>query len=154
MTEMELVEVPDRDVACIRRAVAVDDLPEFFGDAFGAVAGSVVAAGGRITGPPFGWYHGVPGESIDVAAGFPISGTPDVPLGDDIEVVERPGGRAVVVIHVGTYDTLEQTYREAEAWIDEQGLVARDDMWEEYLSDPEEEPDPETWRTRLVVPVA
>ena len=65
-----------------------------------------------------------------------------------------PAGRAVVVVHVGPYDTLEATYGRLLEWVAAQGMELATGMWEEYLSDPEQEPDPATWRTRIVAPVA
>jgi len=64
-----------------------------------------------------------------------------------------PGGRAVSAIHVGPFDTLEQTYTELMAWMAEQRLQPAEHMWEIYLSDPATEPDPSTWRTQIVWPV-
>ena len=67
---------------------------------------AVPEAGGQVSGPPFGWYHGVPTDVVDVSAGFPVAG--DVhPTDGGVVVEERPGGRAVVAVHVGSYDTIE-----------------------------------------------
>ena len=35
-----------------------------------------------------------------------------------------------------------------------EGLTPGDIMWEYYLSDPETEPDPEKWQTRVIWPFA
>jgi effector-binding domain-containing protein len=37
--------------------------------------------------------------------------------------------------------------------MDARGLASCADMWEEYMSDPSTQPDPATWRTRLILPV-
>ena len=55
--------------------------------------------------------------------------------------------------HVGPYDTLGETYAAAAAWMEEQQLLGRDDMWEEYVSDPSATDDPSTLETRIVLPV-
>ena len=73
--------------------------------------------------------------------------TPD----GDVVVEERPGGRAVVAVHVGPYDTIEDTYAVVMSWMRQHSLEAREDMWEEYLTPPTG--DPSTWRTRIVMPV-
>jgi AraC family transcriptional regulator len=36
----------------------------------------------------------------------------------------------------------------------EHSLTPSDEMWEVYLSDPQTEPDPATWRTQIFWPVA
>jgi effector-binding domain-containing protein len=150
MVDVELVDVPSETVALVRARVPVTEMPAFFGPAFEQVVKAVPEAGGRVTGPPFGWYHGVPTDVVDVSAGFPVAGDVDLPDGE-VVVEERPGGRAVVAVHVGPYDTIEATYGLVMAWIGEHSLEPREDMWEEYLSEPTG--DPANWRTRVVIPV-
>ncbi|HQA15065.1 MAG TPA: GyrI-like domain-containing protein [Ornithinibacter sp.] len=151
MVEIQLTDVPPETVAMVRRVVPMGDLTRFFGEAFERVAGAVPEAGGAIAGPPFGWYHGMPGDTVDVAAGFPVSGDVHVPDGG-VVVVERPGGRALVAMHVGSYDGLGETWGELERRAEHDSVEAREDFWEEYLSDPRG--DPSTWRTRLVMLIA
>ena len=150
MVDVEVLDVPPVTVARVRRRIPLDGMQEFFGNAFEEVARAVPAAGGRISGPPFGWYHGMPTEVVDVSAGFPVAGEVHPP-GWDVAVDERPGGRAAVAVHVGPYDELERTYGEVMSWLEEQALEPRDEMWEEYLSEPRG--DPSTWRTRVVIPL-
>ena len=150
MSEFTLEEVPATTVATLRRTVPVADLPGFFDSAFSHVAGAVADAGGEVGPPPFGWYHGMPTDTVDVSVGFPVVG--DVhELGGGVGLHERPAVRAAVGIHVGPYDGLGATYARMQQWVAEQGLAASGEMWEEYLSPPEG--DPSTWRTRVVIPV-
>jgi effector-binding domain-containing protein len=152
--EPEVIDVGAQRVAIVRRMVALDQLPSFYDEAYGALFEAVTSAGGTPTGAAFGWYHGGPSETVDVAAGFPVAGLDVGPLEGDVEVVDRPGGRAVAGLHVGPYDRLAETYGHVEQWIDEQGLQARDDMWEEYLTQPTPDTDPATLETRIVFPLA
>ena len=150
MVDVELVEVPSEVVARVRARVPLQDMTTFFGAAFEQVMKAVPEAGGTISGPPFGWYHGMPTDTVAVSAGFPVAGDVHVPDGG-VVVEERPGGRAAVTVHVGPYDTMEATYAVVSAWLAEHSLQAREDMWEEYLSEPTG--DPSTWRTRIVMPL-
>ncbi len=150
MTDFMLEEVPATTVATLRRTVPVAELKGFFDSAFTHVAGAVADADGYVAAPPFAWYHGMPAETVDVSAGFPLIGDVHTPTGG-VVLHERPGGRAVVGVHVGSYETLERTYAGLLAWMSARRLTPRDEMWEEYLTEPEG--DPATWRTRLVVPV-
>lgn len=151
MRDFALEDIPTETVAVLHRLVPVSDLPAFFQEAFGQVAGALPAAGGSISGPPFGWYHATPTDGVDVSAGFPVAGDVHTPDGG-VVVVERPGGRAAVGTHVGPYDTLEETYGAMLAWLAAQSLAPRGDMWEEYLTPPEG--DPTSWQTRIRIPVA
>lgn len=111
------------------------ELPGFFGPTFGVVAAAIEACGGVIAGPPFGWYHGRPGETVDVAAGFPIEGWDGD--SDQVKVSQRAAGRAVTAIHVGPYDAMAETYAALRDWCKEQNVTVAEDMWEEYLTGPE-----------------
>ena len=152
--DVQVEQVENQSVAFIRRVIATDEMTDFFDSSFGAVAEAVAEAGGQITGPPFGGYQGMPSDTVDVAAGFPVDGVVAGAIpGSEVVVEERVGGQAVVAMHVGSYDGLSDTYAEVMAWMEDNDLVPRDDMWEEYLTDPGEEPDPAKWQTRLVLPV-
>ncbi len=150
MSEFTLEEVPAATVATLRRTVRMADLPDFFGPAFTHVADAVADAGGRVGGAPFAWYHGMPGETVDLSVGFEVEGDVHATAGG-VRLLERPGGRAAVALHVGPYDRLADTYGRLLAWLAGQGLAPGADMWEEYLDPPEG--DPATWRTRIIAPL-
>ena len=152
MADIRITDHQEQQTAVVREQVAVGQLPEFFQRAFGAAMGQAQAQGLQVTGPPFGMYYGIPGETVDVEAGFPVSGS--VSAADGVIAGTLPGGRVVEAMHVGPYDTLAATYGEVERWIDERGLRSQSLMWESYLTDPGEQPDPATWQTLLVVPLA
>ncbi|WP_246848527.1 GyrI-like domain-containing protein [Pseudarthrobacter sp. NIBRBAC000502772] len=128
------------------------DLTEFFGRAFGTVMAAAQAQGVQLAGPPFALYRGMPTETVDVEAGFPVnagfSGTEGVANGS------LPEAEAFEAIHLGPYDTLGTTYGAIQERMRAEGLTPSDTMWEYYLSDPETEPDPAKWQTRVVWPVA
>ena len=151
MVQVEMVRIPSETVAVVRREIPRDRLPTFFEEALDRVAGALPDAGGRIAGPAFGWYHGMPNGTVDVAAGFPVQGDVHGPDGG-VTLTERPGGRALVAVHVGPYEELAKTWSEVEGWVEEYSLPVRGDSWEEYLSEPTG--DPSTWRTRVVLPLA
>ena len=151
--EIEQVHEPVRMSLVVRRIVRMDELPDFFAEAFGRCVEAATALHKEIGGAPFAWYHGTPTTTIDVSAGLPVEYlTGQLPPG--VEAVERPGGRAVTAMHIGPFDTLHETYQAVEAWIEEHGLESGDDAWEEYLTDPATEPDPATWQTRVVLTLA
>jgi effector-binding domain-containing protein len=152
--DVELGQVEPQLVVVERQQIPMDGMPAFFDRVFGEIVAAVAAAGGTVVGPPFGWYHGMPTETVDVSAGFPVQGLPVGSLEGELVVMERPGGQAATTMHVGPYDSLAQSYERVAQYVAEQtDLVAKDEMWEEYLTDPSAEPDPTTWQTRIVQPV-
>ncbi len=138
--------------AGIRSAVPMAELRDVFDQGFPAIVQAVAAQGIAIAGPPFGYYPRMPTDTVDVVVGFPVA-TP-ITADGPVEPFELPGGRVVACTHVGPYDTMATTYEELVAWTGAEGLSLAEGMWESYLSDPGAEPDPSTWRTLIVWPLA
>jgi effector-binding domain-containing protein len=145
-TEPHVVTLNPQGCAVVRETVPVNDLPAFFARAFHLTAASISRQGRQVTGPPLGIYFGMPSDTVDVAAGFPVN----APIETDGAVVpqELPGGRVVQVLHVGSYDSLAQTYDRLSAWMREQRLPETGIMWESYLNEPQPD-DPESTRTLI-----
>ncbi len=145
-----IVTLDARPAVVLREIVRMDALPGFFGRAFGSAMQGAAAQGVQVVGPPFGAYFGMPGETVDVAAGFPT----DRPVRADagIQPLTLPGGRAVQVLHVGSYEGLPETYGRLMAWMGAEGLTGGPVMWESYLNEPDPE-HPEDTRTLIVWPV-
>ncbi|GCE76877.1 GyrI-like domain-containing protein [Cellulomonas biazotea] len=152
--EIDVREQPTRTVAVVRREVRMDELAAFYDTAYGEVARAVGEAGARIAGPALGWYHGMPAETVDVAAGFPVEGVEVGPLEGRVEVVEIAGGRSLVALFVGPYDDLGAAWQEVEARRAQDGTDGRGDFWEEYVTDPSPDGDPSRNETLLVLPLA
>lgn len=151
MPTFEVTTLTPQPAAAVRAEVPLAELPTVFDRAFRAVAGAVAAQGQHPSGPPFGFYPRMPTDTIAVAAGFPTSGP--IAAAGDVEPIELPGGLVITAVHVGPYDTLEQTYGQLAEWAAANGYQLADQMWESYLSDPASEPDPATWQTQITWPV-
>ncbi len=145
MNEIRTIETTGQHTCVMRGKMPVEELPSFFARAFTATAAAIAQQGQVPAGPPFGLYRGMPTSVVDVEVGFPVA-SPVEPTGDVVPST-LPGGRAVEAVHVGPYDTMVETYGQVEQWMIGQRLVPGPLVWETYLSDPEREPDPATWRT-------
>lgn len=152
MTDIRITEHDEQPTAGRRETVPMGELTQFFGRAFSETMAVLQSQGTHPTGPPFGKYYGTPTAVVDVEAGFPVAAA-IVPAGGVVPGA-LPGGKVVEAIHIGPYDTMEETYAEIERYVADAGLTPGAVMWESYLSDPETEPDPATWRTRICWPVS
>lgn len=151
MVECAIVPQPEVPTIGIRSTVPLNRMKEFFGESYGRLYGEIGREGVAVSGMPFGRYRGMPTDIVDVEAGFPIA---EPTAGhDDIVAGTLPATEAVEAVHVGPYDTLEQTYNEMVEWMSEHNLIPSDDMWEFYLTDPADQPDPRKWETKVVWPV-
>ena len=147
-TGPELVDVSATNTAVIRGVVPVADLAAFFDRSFTTLAGVVPTQGAAITGPAFALHHGPPGETADLAVGFPTA-EPVRPDGD-VEPGTLPGGRVARLVHAGGYDGLGTSWERLRTWIDAQGHRPGPVLWEIYVTEPSPDMDPADLRTELV----
>ncbi len=152
MTTFAVETIEPQMAAAIRAEVPMDQLPAVFDRGFPAIIEAIGAQGVAPAGPPFGYYPRMPGDTVEVVVGFPVTGP--ITAAGDVVPFELPGGRVVTGTHVGPYESLSATYDELIAWSRGEGLTLGGVMWEIYTSDPSAEPDPATWRTNLVWPLA
>ncbi len=152
MTTFTVETIARQLAAVVRAEVPLDELRAMFAHGFGQVMRVAEAQGVAITGPPFGFYPRMPSDTVEVAAGFPVSTgvTPD----GEVHPFELPGGRVVTGMHIGPYESLETSYRDLIEWAAAEGHSLADHMWESYLTDPSAQPDPATWQTKITWPLA
>lgn len=148
---MEIRTVDERPTVAIRTTTTGEMLPRILGEGYGEIMQYLERTPGIETaGPPFSLYHNMDMDHLDVELGFPVSGTPRAE--GRIGPSRLPGGRAVVAIHVGPYETLEKTYTKAMAYMEREGLKPAELMYEMYLNDPDEVP-PEQLQTEVYFPL-
>lgn len=151
-SEPEIVTLAAVPVAVVREVVPMSDLTGFFGRAYQTVAETLGKQRITMTGPPLGLYFGMPADTVDVAVGFPT----DRPVSAENGVIAEtlPGGRAAQIVHVGSYDSLRQTYGRLTAWLEDQKLKGGPVMWESYLTEPTPDGDQHAMLTRITWPLA
>ena len=152
MPGFKVEKIEAQHAVVIRSEVAMQELSEVFRRGFRDTWQVANAQGLAVIGPPFGFYPRMPTDSVEVVVGFPVA-APVTPDGA-VTAFLLPGGRVATGTHVGPYDTLAQTYGELAEWAAAEGLTLAEHMWESYLSDPEEEPDPSAWQTLVRWPLA
>ncbi|GAA1871504.1 GyrI-like domain-containing protein [Pseudonocardia ailaonensis] len=152
MSTPELITTTATPTAVVREVVAMSELAPFYDRAFSVLPTTVAGQGVAITGPAFGHYFGMPGETVDLAAGFPTD-RPVTPEGD-VVAGELPAGRVARLVHAGSFDGLGEAWQALGAWIAEQGLTPGGEFWEVYVTEPSPDMDPADLRTELNWPVA
>lgn len=148
------VEIHDRhprEVAVVRVDLAPEALPTAIGEAIGEIEARMTEAGVELAGPPFARYLSLSPTRIEAEIGCPV--WRPAPHVGRVYPGQLPGGRVASIIHVGPYDTLEDTYTRLTAWLADAGIQGSGPMWEVYWTDPVAEPDPATWRTEILIPL-
>jgi AraC family transcriptional regulator len=152
MLELQFRQVPRQDTAVIHLSCRPDAISETMGPAFGKLFGSVGRSGGVPAGPVFARYFSFSDDVVDFECGVAVVAPY---TGDgEVQAAEIGGCEAAVGMHIGPYDRLHETYSEMQAWIQAQGRTPSAVMWEVYLSDPDQVPDPAEWRTEVYWPVS
>jgi effector-binding domain-containing protein len=130
--------------------VSVQDLPQKFGEAYGAIAQYLGELGEQPSGPPFAAYHNMDMQNLDVEIGFPVSKK----LTDrgDIQAGEIPGGKMATCLYIGPYGEIEPAYDALSQWMKENGYEATGVAYEMYLNDPQQTP-PQELQTQIVFPL-
>lgn len=151
MSDYEIRFVPRQDTAVIHLRCDLAEISTVMGEAFGTVFEAVARAGGAPAGEVFARYFEWAGETIDFECGITVQS----PFGGDdvVKASEIGGCEAAVAMHMGPYEELSKTYQALRTWIERQGRRPSSMMWEVYLTDPEQEPDPALWQTEVFQPV-
>jgi len=97
---------------------------------------------------------------VEVEMGAPTAAlVPGLPALEQSEVGEigvsqLPGGRAVLVVHRGPYDTIGEAFRRLETWLEEAGTQPGGAPWESDVDDPQDVEDVAELRTEVYWPLA
>jgi effector-binding domain-containing protein len=140
---------PGRHLAVVSFPWSHEDVAERMSAAFGSVVDYLARNGIRITGPAIGYYERRP-ECAMVSAGFVVD---ELIEGDGhVDPLTLPPGDTISTVHVGPYERLPETYAVLQEHATLNHLVLDQHvMWEEYLSEPDVEPD--LVMTRVIWPV-
>jgi len=149
--DMEIHELHPQEVAIVRVDVPLPELPDAIGGALREVHEQMSAAGVALAGPPFTRYPSLEPDAVTAECGFPVMRP--APAVGRVAPSQLVGGSVASIIHLGPYETLDQTYDQLQRAMDAAGIHPAGPMWEIYWTDPSMEPDPARWRTEIIVPL-
>lgn len=147
----QFVEVPETMVACLPIVVARALIAPVMDSGVRELFATLKAQGIEPQGPWFTHHRIIDPAIFD----FSIC----VPVVLEVEPVGRvrpgllPATRVVRTIYRGPYEKLGEAWGLFRAWITDERIPVRDDLWESYLDGPESGLDPARWRTELNAPL-
>ncbi|WP_278234740.1 GyrI-like domain-containing protein [Isoptericola sp. AK164] len=156
--EIRLIESVEQPTFGLRQMVSQEDVPALFARVLPQVVAALEHGGVQPAGPPYARYRGPMAGGFDIEIGFPLAEPADLTVADPgpgrpVSGV-LPEARVVETLQDGAYDGLAATYARLETWMTEHDVHPLDQSWEFYEAGPESDPDPATWRTRIVMPVS
>jgi effector-binding domain-containing protein len=140
----------EQPTAVAQTALDVADIGPWLTATYGSVFNFLATHDSLPVGPPFARYQQLGGGRFQVEAGFPVAQA--IQGEGDVIASVLPGGLVATTLHIGPYEAMEPAYEAVASWVDQQGGERTGDPWEVYFSDPQEEPDPDTWKTEVVQP--
>lgn len=148
--EVESTELVEQPVAVVKATLSASEIGSWIHQAFSSAGEVAGTQGVGPAGPPFARYHMLDGERFDIEAGFPTF--KPIEAEGEVQPSTLPGTSAARTVHVGPFDGVQPAYAALYEWIESHGHQPSGDPWEVYLSDPNTEPDPATWRTEIYAP--
>lgn len=146
-----IVQTEERPAAVIRLTIPREEIQKVMEPGIRELVGTVSKQGIGPAGPLFSHHLRVDPEIFDFEIGVPVS----EPVSETgrVERGRLPAAKVVRTVYRGPYEGLPSAWGEFDSWITEAGLATAPNLWERYVSGPESDPDPATWRTELNRPL-
>ncbi|MCB0401826.1 MAG: SRPBCC family protein [Flavobacteriales bacterium] len=97
-------------------------------------------------------YHFWSDSVIDIEAGIPVKDSIAVEH-SRIHLGNIRAGNVVTAIHYGPYERLVETYDGINEWMRKNKVTVIGPPWEQYVTDPVTESNPEKWQTAIFFPI-
>jgi effector-binding domain-containing protein len=148
----QFIQTVEQLTAVIHLTVPRTEISHVMAPAITEIMSSIAAQGATITGPCFSYHQKRPTDIFDFEVGFPVS--QPITAAGRVKMSKLPAVKVVRTIYQGGYEGLGAAWGEFCQWIDAEGLNVQESILECYLTDPESNPDTDTWRTELNRPLS
>lgn len=102
-------------------------------------------------GNPMAVFHNYSNRNFDIEAGLPVHSVIAVPEG--MQCSEKAVQRTVMISYIGSYKMISSAYEAIQSYINDNGLQMNGPVWEEYITNPTIEADPNKQQTNIYYPV-
>lgn len=141
----EIVAIPERYALTAKATCNHKELGPIIGGLFGSLMERYPEA--ELLYPPCLFYLQWREDDCDIEAAVFID-----PLSLPGEALKTyPAQRAAVHVHIGPYEKLHESWAILWQQFKEAGLTTNEQIWDCYVTDPGEEPDPAKWETELYI---
>jgi effector-binding domain-containing protein len=136
--QCEIKDQPAQPTLSVRTHAAVEQLPQVFGQTYGAIMQYLGELGERPVGMPFAAYYNMDMQNLDIEIGFPVSR----PLPDrgELKSGALPAGKIATTMHFGSYDSIGPAYEALTQFVQASSYTPSGVAYEFYFSPPETPP--------------
>ena len=153
MSEFQLETVTGEPFGFIRLEATLPEMPRTIGEGFSKLGELFGRADAGMAGAPYAHYVSLEQGKAVFDLGFPIASADAERLrAAGAQIGKTPDGRVLKGIHLGPYDTVNQTYDSMGIDLKRRHLKGTPDMWERYYSPPGTPPD--KTRAEVIWPIA
>lgn len=146
--KVSTIDFPAKQYVAVRGTVAMTGISDFFGKNYGYISSELAKANLTMDGPPSGLYYvwDEKNETADMAAAIPVKGSAAIP---NTEVIAIPASRALLIDYYGSYEGLMNAHLAMDEYSQATGAKTKAPVIEEYITDPQSEPDSAKWLTKV-----
>lgn len=148
----EIVQTAAQHTAFIHLTIPREEIRNIMGPGLSELMAALSARGVTPAGPWFTHHLRMNPDTFDFEISVPLT-SPISPSGR-VQAGQLPAATVARTVYHGDYEGLGPAWGEFDAWITAQGHTTGPDLWEVYLTGPESNPDPATFRTELKRPLA
>lgn len=137
--EIIMTEEKEQPVLSVRKSMAVANLPQELGKAYGSIMSYLAETGQQPAGMPFAAYYNMDMENLDVEMGFPVA----KPIAGKGEIKQSsvPAGKQASCMYKGPYADMAPAYEAMTKWISDNGYTPTGVCYEFYYNSPMEVPE-------------
>jgi len=146
--KIQIVDFRTKEFAAIRGNVAMKDVSDFFGNQMAALSAALGKANVQMIGAPCGLYYtwDTDTQSTEMAVAAPVQPGTSVA---DTEPIVISEGKALLIDYMGPYDKMTDAHDAMDEFMKTTGVKMRPPVIEEYMTDPQAEPDQSKWLTKI-----
>lgn len=148
----QIVRTDAQLAATIRLTIPREEIRNVMGPGITELLAAVTAQSIVPAGPIFSHHFMMDPDTFDFEIGVPVKAP--VAAAGRVRPGQLPAATVARAVYHGPYEGLGPAWAEFCVWIAAEGHTPAPDLWECYVSGPESNPDPATWRTELNRPLA
>jgi effector-binding domain-containing protein len=135
--EVEIVDAQPLDILYVPSGSnqEPDDIAAALASAYREISSFMAENGIEMQAQPMSITHAWDENGYQFDAAIPVTTVP-AELSGNVQAGQSPSGKAVRVVHHGSYDSMMPTYEKLAAYMAVHGLREGSASWEHYISDP------------------
>ncbi|HEV8374675.1 MAG TPA: SRPBCC family protein [Candidatus Polarisedimenticolia bacterium] len=154
--KVEEVQVSPVTVAYLATSSSQEEqeIAKTIGASYGQIGKFMAARKLKQTGSPMTINTKWADSRYEFDAAIPVDRVPETEVASDspVKIKETYSGKALKVIHTGSYHDMHGTYEKLMAYMTANGYESAGPPWDEYVSDPGNTPEPELI-TNIIMPI-